>query len=172
MQVGLGLEPELASAAFTIEFDGLREHCGFWKGRDPAEVAMEFGRRHSLDSRKIEKLRQALVVTSKLGLPNPIRTAAVCSCFDRVASLFHRYEGLLRTLRGELLRSIYVDYRPGAVNVSKLPTFTSSTRATTPIRRVRKQHSRRFRVYQGNGELPFLGKCWNSATRVIVSIAS
>ena len=61
------------------------------------------------------KLRQALVVTSKLGLPNPIRTAAVCSCFDRVASLFHRYEGLLRTLRGELLRSIYVDYRPGAV---------------------------------------------------------
>ena len=61
------------------------------------------------------KLRQALVVTAKLGLPNAIRTAAVCSCFDLVASLFHRYEGLLRTLRGEMLRAIYVDFRPGVV---------------------------------------------------------
>ena len=59
------------------------------------------------------KIRQALVVTGGIGLPNAFRTAAVCSCFDSVASLFHRYEELLGTLRGELLRAIYVDYAPG-----------------------------------------------------------
>ena len=64
------------------------------------------------------KIRQALVVTGGIGLPNAFRTAAVCSCFDSVANLFHRYEELLGTLRGELLRAIYVDYAPGTASAA------------------------------------------------------
>ena len=85
------------------------------------------------------KLRQALVVTSRLGLPNPIRTAAVCSCFDRVASLFHRYEGLLRTLRGELLRSIYVDYRPGAVTGGGAQAYSMCTPYFEELRKEKRK---------------------------------
>ena len=56
------------------------------------------------------KLRQALVVTSQLPLPNAFRTAAVCACFDRLASQLPRYDGMLGILRHEMLRSIYVNY--------------------------------------------------------------
>ena len=84
------------------------------------------------------KLRQAVLVTQRLGVPNDIRLAAVCSCFDRVASLFHRYEGLLRTLRGEMLRAIYVDYRPNVV-MSGAQAYTMCTPYFEELRRERRK---------------------------------
>ena len=41
------------------------------------------------------KLRQAMLVTAKLGLPNPHRTAVVCDCFERMSEVFGRCVTLL-----------------------------------------------------------------------------
>lgn len=59
-------EPAQVNAApaadFTIpvKVNGKEVECGFWKGQDPADVAIEFGTLHSLDGKKIARLRQAL----------------------------------------------------------------------------------------------------------------
>ena len=58
------------------------------------------------------KLRQGLLVTARLGLPNPYRTAIVCECLERLSGVFGRYDACLRVLRGELLRAVYLEYEP------------------------------------------------------------
>lgn len=47
---------------FTIpvKIHGKEVECGFWKGQDPADVAIEFGSRHELDGKKIGRLRKAI----------------------------------------------------------------------------------------------------------------
>ena len=64
------------------------------------------------------KLRQGLLVTARLGLPNPYRTALVCECLERLSAVFGRYDACLRVLRGELLRAVYVEYTPAPEGAS------------------------------------------------------
>jgi hypothetical protein len=47
---------------FTIpvKVNGQQVECGYWKGQDPADVAIEFGSLHQLDGKKISRLRKAI----------------------------------------------------------------------------------------------------------------
>lgn len=40
--------------------NGQQVECGYWKGQDPADVAIEFGSLHQLDGKKIARLRKAI----------------------------------------------------------------------------------------------------------------
>ena len=62
----LDLDADEVEAAPTPDFtipikvNGQQVECGFWKGQDPADVAIEFGSLHQLDGKKIARLRKAL----------------------------------------------------------------------------------------------------------------
>lgn len=73
---------EAPTPDFTIpiKVNGQEVECGFWKGQDPADVAIEFGSLHQLDGKKIGRLRKALAAEAEsrgLVLAEPAPTQVV-----------------------------------------------------------------------------------------------
>ena len=61
------------------------------------------------------QLRQAMAATSSAQGPDAFRTACVCECLHRLAQPDAVGAGLsavLKLMREELLKAIYVDYKP------------------------------------------------------------
>lgn len=67
----LDLDAEEVDAAPTPDFtipikvNGQQVECGYWKGQDPADVAIEFGSLHQLDGKKISRLRKAIAAEAE-----------------------------------------------------------------------------------------------------------
>jgi hypothetical protein len=67
----LDLDAEEVIAAPTPDFtipikvNGQEVECGYWKGQDPADVAIEFGSLHQLDGKKISRLRKAIAAEAE-----------------------------------------------------------------------------------------------------------
>jgi hypothetical protein len=80
------------------------------------------------------QLRQALAATSTARGPDAFRTACVCECLHRLAQPDAAGAGcaaVLSLMREELLKAIYVDYKPfgRGTHVSSRPVLTRRTRA-------------------------------------------
>lgn len=57
------------------------------------------------------KLNEVFTATSSQPLPNTLRTQICCALFEKLCdSAFGPYRDLIKILKNELFRSIYIDY--------------------------------------------------------------